>query len=327
IFSDFLAKYPKHHLADDAAYWIGMAWSFDKQFEKCRAAMDDYLKSNPKGRYRGAATYRKAYCAQQMDKYGTAIDELHEYLERFPGEPENNEARVLLGNALMNEGFMDDAFSVFRAIPSTDKKLYEEAVFRTAEGLKAMEQYDKFRALMQEFITKNPQSPRIAEAIGHLGWYFRQKDQPDKAREIYWKAILDHGNNPEIVSILQQAYHYLTTNGFPVDPHMNGLITYDYYDIDTAVLVETQYAEKICDNDISNRDYHSCMFVVRKDEVKGDHEIYTDSPGMFYEGKKFVLPITSSTTILRSGSQLYTVQPHIGKGKEMSITFHLDVKE
>ena len=201
ILTDFLSKYPKHHLADDAAYWIGMSWSFDKQFEKCRTAMDDYLKSNPKGRYRGAATYRKAYCAQQMDKYGTAIDELHEYLERFPGEPENNEARVLLGNALMNEGFMDDAFSVFRAIPSTDKKLYEEAVFRTAEGLKAMEQYDKFRALMQEFIAKNPQSPRIAEAIGHLGWYFRQKDQPEKALEIYWKAILDHGNNPEIVSV------------------------------------------------------------------------------------------------------------------------------
>lgn len=201
IFSDFLEKYSKHHLADDAAYWIGMAWSFDKQFEKCRAAMDDYLKSRPNGRYRGAATYRKAYCAQQMDKYGTAIDELHEYLERFPGEPENNEARVLLGNALMNEGFMDDAFLVFRAIPPTEKKLYEEAIFRTAEGLKAMEQYDKFRNLMQEFIAKNPQSPRIAEAIGHLGWYFRQKNQPEKALEIYWKAILDHGNNPEIVSV------------------------------------------------------------------------------------------------------------------------------
>lgn len=172
--------------------------------------------------------------------------------------------------------------------------------------------------------------PSLVSEATHSCWYhlfgssFKPNEGLCKVVTLNDMYIAAH---PEIASILQQAYHYLTTNGFPVDPHMNGLITYDYYDIDTAVPVETQYAEQICDNDISNRDYHSCMFVVRKDEVKGDHEIYTDSPGMFYEGKKFVLPITSSTTILRSGSQLYTVQPHIGKGKEMSITFHLAVKE
>jgi hypothetical protein len=134
--------------------------------------------------------------------------------------------------------------------------------------------------------------------------------------------------HPEMAPILHQAYCYLTAHGFDVDPRMDGYILYDYYDVNSDVPVETKYADQICDNDIDRGDYHSCTFVVQKDEtVKGDYEIYTENPGMFYEGKKFVLPITSKTTMLRSGSLLYNVQPHSGKGKEMSITFHLSAKQ
>jgi tetratricopeptide (TPR) repeat protein len=201
VFKDFLTRYPKHELADEAAYWIGMAWSFDKQYEKCRQVMDDYLKRNPQGRYRGAAAYRKAYCAQQMEKYGTAVDELTEYLDQYPGEPENNEARVLLGNAMMNEGFIEEAIKVFDKIPPTDQKMHEEAVFRIADGLKALEKLEEYRDHLRDFIAQNPKSPRVAEAIASLGWYYRQAGQPDTARDMYWKAVRDYGNDPEIRSV------------------------------------------------------------------------------------------------------------------------------
>ncbi len=200
-FVDFSNQFPTHELVDDADYWLGMSWAFDKQYEKALHAMDAYLEKHKKGIHRGAAVYRKAYCYQQMGKFGTAIDELHDYLEKYPGEPENGEARVLLGNALMNEGFMDDAFDVFRAIPESDKKLHDEGIFRTADGLKAMDEKEKYRALMQGYIAKNPMSPRVAEAITNLGWYYRQSDQIDKARDIYWQAITEHGNNPDIRSV------------------------------------------------------------------------------------------------------------------------------
>ena len=122
--------------------------------------------------------------------------------------------------------------------------------------------------------------------------------------------------HPEMAPILDQAYHYLTTNGFKVDPRKYGYIVYDYYDVDTDFPVESKYADQICDNNIDDGDYHSCTFVVHKDEVKGNHEIYTENPGFFYEGKTFVLPIASKMTILRTGSLVYNIQPHIGKGKE-----------
>ncbi|MFM8831366.1 MAG: tetratricopeptide repeat protein, partial [Spartobacteria bacterium] len=200
-FEDFLMRNPKHSLADSGAYWLGMTYSFDKQFEKCRELMDDYLQKNPKGLHRGSAVFRKAYCSQQLERYGTAVDELHDYLEKFPGEPENSEARVLLGNALMNEGFVPEGIAAFREIPATDAKPYEEGVFRTAEALKLLEDYEGYRALMQNFAKNHPRSPRVAEAIANLGWYYRKQEQPAKAREIYWQAIRDHGNDPEIRSV------------------------------------------------------------------------------------------------------------------------------
>jgi TolA-binding protein len=200
-FEKFLSAQPKHPRADAATYWRGMAFSYDKQFDKAREAMDTYLAQFPDGRHRGQATFRKAYCSQQLERYGSAIDELHAYLEKFPGEAENNEARILLGNALMNEGYMEDGIAVFKEIPSTDQRLYAEGVFRTAEGLKLLEEYERYRELMEKFRQENPTSPRVAEAIANLGWYWRQQEQPEKARELYWQAIAEYGNDPAIRSV------------------------------------------------------------------------------------------------------------------------------
>jgi len=200
-FESFLSKYPKQDLADSGAYWLGMSYSFDKQYEKCRNLMEEYLEKHPNGIHKGSAVFRKAYCSQQLERYGTAIDELHDYLEKFPGETENNEAHILLGNALMNEGFVPQGIEAFQKIPSSDTKSYEEGVFRTAEALKLLEEYEKYRELMQRFTKDHPRSPRVAEAIANLGWYYRKEEQPEKAREIYWQAIRDFGDDPEIRSV------------------------------------------------------------------------------------------------------------------------------
>ena len=200
-FESFLSQYPKHDLADSGSYWLGMSYSFDKQYEKCRNLMDDYLKKHPDGIHKGPAVFRKAYCSQQLERYGTAIDELHNYLEKFPGEQENNEAHILLGNALMNEGFVPQGIEAFQKIPSSDTRSYEEGIFRTAEALKLLEKYDKYRDLMQDFTKDHPRSPRVAEAITNLGWYYRKQEQPEKARKIYWQAIRDLGNDPQIRSV------------------------------------------------------------------------------------------------------------------------------
>ena len=200
-FRGFLAKHPTHGFADGAAYWLGMAYSYDKQYEECRKLMDDYLESHLDGRYRGAAVFRKAYCAQQMERFGLAIDELDSYLEQFPGEPENSEAKVLLGNAMMNEGALEEAFRVFASISPDDSKPYEEGVFRSAEGLKLMEEPERYRELMENFLAERPKSPRLGEAVRNMGWYYRQTGEIEKAREMHWRILDGSGNDTDIKSI------------------------------------------------------------------------------------------------------------------------------
>ncbi|MFM8365460.1 MAG: tetratricopeptide repeat protein [Verrucomicrobiota bacterium] len=200
-FEDFLQRQPTHSRADAAAYWLAMCYSFDQQFEKCRELMEQYLAKHPNGVHRGQAVFRMAYCLQQQEKYNGAIDELMAYLEKFPGDPENNEARVMLANALMNEGFMQDGIDELKKIPPEAGPLYEEGVFRTAEALKLLEEYEQYRDLMQGFVDRFPKSSRVAQAISNLGWYWRQQEQPEKARELYWQAIRDHGNDPSIRSV------------------------------------------------------------------------------------------------------------------------------
>ncbi len=199
-FRDFLSRHPKHAMADGAAYWLGMAYSYDKQYDECRELMDAYLESQPDGRYRGAAVFRKAYCLQQMERFGEAIDELHGYLEKFPAEPENSEAKVLLGNAMMNEGALEEGFKVFASIPPEDVKPYEEGVFRTAEGLKLLEEPERYRELMEKFLAEMPQSPRLGEAVRNMGWYYRQTGEVEKAREMHWRILEESGNDPAIKS-------------------------------------------------------------------------------------------------------------------------------
>ncbi len=194
-------QFPDHELAEASAYWRGMGYSLDKQFAKARTAMDDYLKAYKSGSFAGSATFRKAYCAQQLEDYTKSIRELRAYLKNFPGHEQSSEAKILLGDALMSEGKMDDGLAILKDIPPTDTRFYEEGVFKSAKALKLMEEYDRLLALMTGFQKAHPQSPRVAEAVYQAGWVFRQRNDPEKARKLYWDAIREHGSDPAIRSV------------------------------------------------------------------------------------------------------------------------------
>jgi len=201
-FDELLLKDAKHELADPGMYWRAMAFSLDKQYARAREELDAYLgRHGQDGAFRGAAVFRKAYCAQQLEDYETSIRELGDYLRKFPGGEQSSEARVLLGDALMNEGLMEEGIAAFDGIDPADVRFYEEGVFKTAKALKLMEEYDRMRGRMEGFVDLSPRSPRVAEAIYNIGWVHRQNDEPEKARAIYWQAINTYGGDPSIRSV------------------------------------------------------------------------------------------------------------------------------
>ena len=127
--------------------------------------MGGYLKHFKGGEYAGAAVFRKAYCAQQMEDYATSIRELRTFLREYPGHEEVGEARILLGDALMNEGEIREGIGAFQGIRREETRFYEEGVFKTAKALKLLEEYERLLDLMTAFQKENPRSPRVAEAV------------------------------------------------------------------------------------------------------------------------------------------------------------------
>jgi len=201
VFEKFGKAHPKHELADAAAYWRGMGFSLDKQFAEARTAMDGYLKEFPKGQFAGNAVFRKAYCAQQLEDYKTSIKELRSFMRTYPGHEEAGEARILLGDALMNEGEMEEGMASFKGIPREETRFYEEGIFKSAKALKLLEEYDRLLNHLTVFQKENPRSPRVAEAVYQIGWLHRQNNKPEKARDLYWEAIREHGDDPSIRSV------------------------------------------------------------------------------------------------------------------------------
>jgi tetratricopeptide (TPR) repeat protein len=201
VFEKFPKAHPGHDLAGAAAYWRGMGYSMDRKFEKARGAMDDYLKHFKDGPYAGSAAFRKAYCAQQAEDYQTSIRELRAFLRAYPGHEESAEARLLLGDALMNEGEMEEGIAALQGVPRERTRQREEAVFKIAKALRLMREDDRLMRLMRDFQKENPSSPRVAEAVFQIGSVHRQNDRPDLAREAYWDAIRRHGADPAIRSV------------------------------------------------------------------------------------------------------------------------------
>ncbi|MGH8046782.1 MAG: tetratricopeptide repeat protein, partial [Chthoniobacterales bacterium] len=200
-FEQFSEDYPKADLAEAALYWRGMAYSLDKQYPTSREVFDAYLDKYKDGGYRGLAVFRKAYAAQSMRDYKTSIRELQDYLKKYPGHESNDEALVLLGDALMDQGKIEDGIVAFKKIAPDDAKFFEEGWFKVGKAYKLLEQPDKMRAHYEQFVKEHSRSPRVAEAIYWIGWTYLQANQPEKAREAYWNAITTYGDDATIRSV------------------------------------------------------------------------------------------------------------------------------
>ena len=148
----------------------------------------------------------------------------------------------------------------------------------------------------------------------------------DMNEGIYKMIHLDEvllATSSSLSSIVTQAYNILTRNGFCVKKD-KGVVMIDIFEIDTKVPVETHY-QVASDNMITGETYETCVFYTRKDDgVKGDLEVYVESPSFFSAGKKFVVPIISSMILLRSGTLEYKLEDHMGVGKQHILSVHLE---
>ena len=197
----FSEKYPKDELSDTAYYWRGMGYSLGGQHEKAREVLADYLKKNPSGQHVSEARFRRAYDAQSMKKYDVSTKELQTFLKDYPKDPAANDARLLLGDALMAQAKVDEGITILSQITPNEQGFYEQGYFKIAKALRLQEKLTLLREHLQKFLVEYPKSNRIAEAAYMIGKSWSEAGEVEKARDIYWQAIQEMGNDAEAQAV------------------------------------------------------------------------------------------------------------------------------
>lgn len=188
-------KHQKHEIAEAAVFWKGMGLSMAKAHQESRAQMERYLNLYKNGAYRTQAQFRKAYSAHSMKDYQTSICELRLFLRDNPDSAEADEALILLGDALMATGEMQQGIAAYKRISQTNPRFFEEGWFKVGRALKQLEDLEGMKKHFEEFIQLRPKSTRLPEAFYQIGWVLRQQQREDEAKKLYWSAVKEMGDD------------------------------------------------------------------------------------------------------------------------------------
>lgn len=203
-FDEVLKKDAMSSLGQDAFYWKGMAYSFSKQYDECFGQMERYLEDYREAglKYESEAAFRMAYCTFCKADYEGAIAEFRQFLNDYgTTAPDGDEARLLLGDALLGIGEADEGIASYASIDPASTRFFEDGYFKTGKAYKLLEEVEKMRAHYLAFLEKYPESQRMPEAVYWIGWTHVHAGDLDKARDIYWDTIRKHGDTAELFAI------------------------------------------------------------------------------------------------------------------------------
>ncbi len=194
LFKEVVRRFDHLPVAEDADYWLGMALSFDKEYQVCRDHLEKHLKKYAKsGRYADAAEFKRAYCRFALAEYEPAIAELAEYQARHPQGADVPESLVLSGDALCALGQIDEGLACYDRITKETAHWYDEAQFKIGHVLKLRQDWPAMLAHYEAFVKGSPDSKKLAEAVYWMGFACDSMERRDDARTLYWKALDDHG--------------------------------------------------------------------------------------------------------------------------------------
>ncbi len=200
-FDQVKRQFPKSNMVEAADYWTGMALSFTKDYVAAREHMEAYLAKYDEPRYKKEAIFRIAVCTFSNGEYTGSIQLFEDFLTQYEGDPLADEANLLLGDAYLGEGDIEKGFAAYEAVRPQSTRFFEDAWFKKGKAMKLLEEFDRMREHYETFVAEYPTSNRMPEAVYWIGWVYSSQEQPDKAQEIYWKTIDEHGNDPDMFTM------------------------------------------------------------------------------------------------------------------------------
>ena len=95
-FKEFLKKYPKSNLADNAQYWIGESHYGLREFDQAIIEFDAVRRRYPQGEKVPAALLKQGFAFAELGEKLNARLLLQEVVERYPDTPEAGKAKLRL---------------------------------------------------------------------------------------------------------------------------------------------------------------------------------------------------------------------------------------
>ena len=200
-FDQVKRQYPDSSMVEDADYWTGMAFSFSGLYEEARSHLSGYLERFDPAKYRKESVFRIAVCAFSLAEYETALTLLGGFNETYPGDPLTDEANLLMGDAYLGEGLMDEGFAAYDRVRPESGRFFEDAWFKKGNAYKLLEEFDTMRNHFRSFVETYPSSSRLPEAVYWIGWTWLREENFREAQKIYWETIEKHGNDPDMITI------------------------------------------------------------------------------------------------------------------------------
>ncbi len=200
-FDQHLQNFSDGPFTEQTVYWRAMAHHYNKDYPAAREAHAAYLQKYPQGTHRVDSALRRAQGLFNMEQFQDAYKELEAFLTAHGNSPQADEARNLLGDCYFALGEIERGLRAFQQVSPADGRLYDYAWFRIGLAHKSLEQFDAMQKHFDQFLQTRADSPRVPEALGQLAWLHRRNEQPDKAKDVYWTAIRDHGNDPDAAAV------------------------------------------------------------------------------------------------------------------------------
>lgn len=194
-------QYPESGMVEDSDYWTGMAHSFNGLYEEAREHLTGYLERYETPKYRKESVFRIAVCTFSLAEYEESLELFAAFNEAYPGDPLTDESNLLMGDAYLSDGQMDEGFAAYDRVRPESSRFFEDAWFKKGNAYKLLEEFETMNDHFMTFIEEYPGSSRLPEAVYWVGWNYLREQDYDEAQDVYWATIREHGNDPEMVTI------------------------------------------------------------------------------------------------------------------------------
>ncbi len=184
---DFAKKYANSPLADDALY--GAAWMLfqERKFAEAAKEFTALVDTYPQGSAAARAYYALGDSYFNVENYDAAIKSYRAVADNFPLSQYAADAVSAIQYAYMLQGKDDSASAVadryINANPGST--LAQEVKFKKAETLFNAGKFATAASEYEDFIAKNRQNPRTAEALYQLGRSYASVNDTTKAFDAF----------------------------------------------------------------------------------------------------------------------------------------------